>query len=221
MHNLPDPNEPQLLNEGLLDKFPILASLGLASVLQTSDVSAKDLDTPVKYDLTKVVPATKSSSMFDYISQWEGLRTKVYEDHTGKPTIGIGHYLNGSEADRQLINRLFSNQVNYDSLLNGTQQLSRQQVEKLFNVDVKSKEKIASRLFPSYNSFNQDTKNAIVNALYRGDMGKKTIAHINNGEWVSATKEYLNHPNARSGKEQIIRRMRTNAALLYRNSLSK
>lgn len=229
MSNLPEQNA-MLLNEGLLDKFPILASLGLASALQSSELQAGDINLahqkdiavqPVKYTVPKDISSATSSSMFNYISKWEGLRNKVYNDHTGKPTIGIGHYLNNSASDRQLVNNLFRGKVNYDKLLNGTEKLSNDQVEKLFNVDVKLKEKLASRLIPSYTSFDQNTKNAIVNALYRGDMGKKTIAAINNADWKLAAKEYLNHPNARSGKEQVMRRMKTNAAIFYKNSLNK
>ena len=34
---------------------------------------------------------------------------------------------------------------------------------------------------------------------------------MNSGNWNSAAKEYLNHKNAKSGPEQIKRRMNTNA----------
>lgn len=225
-----------LLTEGFItDKFPLLASLGLAGALglggelqaapqKTVNVSnvVKHMDTTPSSQskINKIEPVShkKSGSMFNYISQWEGVRNAVYKDHTGKLTIGIGHYLTNTESDRKLIAALFKDTVNYDKLLNGTQKLTNDQVEKLFNTDVKIKEKLASRLIPNYNNFDQDTKNAIVNGLYRGDLGPKTIKHINTGNWKNAAREYLSHSNAQSGPEQIKRRMKTNAALFLQNS---
>ena len=147
----------------------------------------------------------------DYISHWEGKRDKVYNDSEGKPTIGIGHYLNGSEQDRNLFKSLFGNAVDYNKVLNGQQKLSSDQIEKLFNVDVKVKEKLASSIISNFNSLPNSVKNAIINALYRGDLGPKTIALMNSGKWDSVAKEYLDHKNAKSGPEQIKRRMNTNA----------
>jgi len=246
-YNIDAELEQILLTEGWLDNVPRLASVGgLAAALAFgSPAQAKPVKVSnVKHSVAaapqsakpKAKPAIKPSaikpsankevkpsnistgSMFDYISQWEGLRTKVYKDHVGNPTIGIGHYLDGSENDRNIINTLFGGSVNYDSLLKGSQTLTKDQVEKLFNVDVKIKEKLASKLIPDYNSFDKNTKNAIVNALYRGDLGPKTIKLINAKDWKSAAAEYLNHSNAKSGPEQVKRRMKTNAALLYKNA---
>ena len=76
---------------------------------------------------------------------------------------------------------------------------------------MKLKEKLASKKISGFSSFPQYIKNAIINALYRGDLGPKTIGLINKGNWKSASEEYLNHKNAKSGPTQIIRRMKTNA----------
>ena len=132
MNNLPEYNEQILLNEGLLDKLPVLAALGLASVLGSSELQASKSVAKKKPFVTTNIKAP--SSMFGYISQWEGIRNKVYKDHTGKPTIGVGHYLNNSEFDKNLIKSLFNNKVDYDGLLNGTKSLSNDQVEKLFKI---------------------------------------------------------------------------------------
>jgi hypothetical protein len=96
-------------------------------------------------------------------------------------------------------------------IINGQQKLSSDQIEKLFNVDVKVKEKLASSIISNFNSLPNSVKNAIINALYRGDLGPKTIGLINSGKWDSVAKEYLDHKNARTGPEQIKRRMNTNA----------
>jgi GH24 family phage-related lysozyme (muramidase) len=227
--------EQILLTEGWMQNVPRLASVGgLAAALAFGNAAQAKATKPVNVSNVKhSLPTGKSSStkgtsdnkstvsggsMFDYISQWEGLRTKVYKDHVGNPTIGIGHFLNNSESDRNIIKTLFGGKVNYDDLLSGKQELTKDQVQKLFSVDVKIKEKLASKLIPDYDKLDQGTKNAIINALYRGDLGKKTIGLINAKDWKSASIEYLNHKNVKSGPDQVKRRMKTNAALLYKNS---
>lgn len=233
--------EQILLTEGWFQNVPKLASVaGLGAALAFGNPAQAKATKPINVSTVKHTVAAKTStskpttdksttnktpsvsggSMFDYIAQWEGLRTKVYKDHVGNPTIGIGHFLNNSEADRNLINSLFGGKVNYDDLLSGKQELTKDQVQKLFNVDVKIKEKLASKLIPDYDKLDQSTKNAIINGLYRGDLGKKTIKLINDKNWIAAANEYLNHKNVKSGPDQVKRRMKTNAALLYKNSKS-
>jgi hypothetical protein len=102
-----------LITEGWLQNVPRLASVGgLAAALTFSGPAQAKSTKNTNVRAVQPVAKTKSSkvstdSLFDYISQWEGLRTKMYKDHAGNPTIGIGHYLNGSEADRKLINAIF------------------------------------------------------------------------------------------------------------------
>ena len=163
-------------------------------------------------------PAPKSSEVSslnqktsEYIGRWEGKRNSVYKDSSGLPTIGIGHYLNGSPADRELFSKLFGDKVKYNDLLSGKQKLSNEQIDKLFDVDVKIKEKLASKKINNFSSLPLYVKNAIINGFYRGDLGPKTIKLMNSGDWKSATKQYLNHQNAKSGPTQIQQRMKTNA----------
>ena len=152
----------------------------------------------------------------DYIGQWEGKFNKVYLDTADKPTIGIGHYLSNTPEDRNLIEKLFGTAVNYDRLLSGKQSLTDNQIDKLFSVDVKVKEKVASNKIKDYNNYPIYVKNAIINGLYRGDLGPRTISLMNAGEWNKVASEYLNHNNAKSGPDQIKRRMKTNAlAFVY------
>ena len=199
------------LSEGVKD-WLAAGALGLGAL--TGNVDAAKLPPTVPIVQTAVKGSEFSllnKNTSDYISHWEGKRDKVYNDSEGKPTIGIGHYLNGSEQDRNLFKSLFGNAVDYNKVLNGQQKLSSDQIEKLFNVDVKIKEKLASSKINNFNNLPNSVKNAIINALYRGDLGPKTIALMNDGKWDSVAKEYLNHKNARTGPEQIKRRMNTNA----------
>ena len=199
-----------------------LGSIGLAGLtaLGSLGIGKSQADPVAKPQIVKT--ATNSSvksdevkllngKISDYIAHWEGKFNKMYLDTEGKPTIGIGHYLNNTPEDRNLFKSLFGTTVDYDKVLKGTQSLDNNQVEKLFNVDVKLKEKLASKKISGFSSFPQYIKNAIINALYRGDLGPKTIGLINKGNWKAASEEYLNHKNAKSGPTQTIRRMKTNA----------
>lgn len=199
------------LTEGVKD-WLAAGILGLGAM--SGDVDAAKIKQPVPIVQTAVKNSESSllnQKTSDYISHWEGMRDTVYDDSEGKPTIGIGHYLNNSQEDRNLFKSLFGDEINYDKVLKGQQKLSKDQIEKLFNVDVKIKEKVASSKIGNFGSLPVPVKNAIINALYRGDLGPKTIALMNSGKWDSVSKEYLDHKNARSGPEQIKRRMKTNA----------
>jgi GH24 family phage-related lysozyme (muramidase) len=204
-----------------------LGSLGLGqSVAQAAPVkkvthsqTAKSVAKPAPKKVDK--SALRSSEvkllggkLSDYIAAWEGKENKVYMDSKGLPTIGIGHYLTNTPQDRKLFKALFGTSVDYDKVLKGEQSLESDQIEKLFNSDVKIKEKLASNKISNLSSLPKYVQNAIINGFYRGDIGPKTIGHINSGNWSQASSEYLDHQNAKSGPDQIKRRMKTNALAL-------
>tara|TARA_R110000868_G_scaffold9602_12_gene47329 strand:+ start:4188 stop:5885 length:1698 start_codon:yes stop_codon:yes gene_type:complete len=200
------------LEEGWKD-WVAAGAIGLGALSGSPALAAKQA---VKPAITKSVTKGSEASLLnkktsDYIGQWEGKRNAMYLDTEKKPTIGIGHYLNNTQQDRDLFKALFGNVVNYDDVLKGKQKLTDDQIEKLFNVDVKVKEKMASSKISNFTSLPQYVKNAVINAFYRGDMGPKTVKLMNSGNWGAAAKEYLNHQNARGGPDQIQRRMKTNA----------
>jgi GH24 family phage-related lysozyme (muramidase) len=188
-------------------------ALGLAATTGNVDAAKiKQPSNPIVQSATKDSETSLlNKKTSEYIGHWEGKKDTVYKDSAGLPAIGIGHYLNNSQEDRQLFKALFGDTVNYDKVLNGQQKLTDDQIEKLFNVDVKIKEKLASKKISNFTSLPTYVKNAVINALYRGDIGPKTIGLMNSGDWVNAAKEYLNHKNAKSGPSQIQRRMNTNA----------
>jgi len=208
-----------------------LATLGVAGSLALGSLGIgqgqAQADTPtVNKQVAKVQKVTKNidksslrpdevkllgGRLSDYIGHWEGKKYKQYKDSSNLPTIGIGHYLTNTKEDRDLFKSLFGSSVDYDKVLNGKQSLDDNQIEILFSVDVKIKEKLASKKIGKFSGLPQYIKNAIINALYRGDLGPATLILINNGDWDGASKEYLNHKNARSGPDQIKRRMKTNA----------
>jgi len=212
------------LEEGWKD-WVAAGAIGLGALSGSPTLTAKQSVKPAITQQSSKLKSSESSLLnkktSDYIGQWEGKRNTMYLDTEKKPTIGIGHYLTNTQQDRDLFNTLFGNDVNYDLILKGKQKLTDDQIEKLFNVDVKVKEKLASKKISNFSSFPQYVKNAIINAFYRGDMGPKTIRLMNNGDWNAAAKEYLNHQNARSGPEQIQRRMKTNALAFVQYAKNK
>ena len=207
--------EALAMNEGWKD-LVAAGAIGLGALagnnLQADKSEPKSPTTQSAIKSSDVSLLNRKTS--DYVGHWEGKKHSVYKDSNNLDTIGIGHYLNNTAQDRQLFATLFGDKVNYDDLLSGKQKLSDEQIDKLFNVDVKIKEKLASKKINNFSSLPTNVKNAIINAFYRGDIGPKTIGLMNAGNWGSAAKEYLNHPNAKSGADQIQRRMRTNALAL-------
>lgn len=194
-------------------------ALAMQTMKNPSHAAAANALNPASYTVPQTISRSINTSgdsllrkkTSDYIGHWEGKKNRVYKDSSGLPTVGIGHYLTDTKQDRQLFAVLFGKSVDYDDVLSGKQSLTDEQIEKLFNVDVKIKEKLASNKIDNFSSLPMYVKNAVINALYRGDLGPKTIKLINTGNWGAAAKEYLNHQNARSGPEQIQRRMKTNA----------
>ena len=203
------------MSEGWKD-WVAAGAIGL-SALAGNDIQAAKLEpkAPIVQSAVKSSDASLlNHKTSDYVGHWEGKKSSVYKDSNNLDTIGIGHYMNNTAQDRQLFTTLFGSKLNYDALLSGKQKLNDEQIDKLFNVDVKIKEKLASNKIDNFGSLPTNVKNAIINAFYRGDIGTKTIGFMNAGKWGSAAKEYLNHSNAKSGPEQIQRRMRTTALAL-------
>ena len=69
-------------------------------------------------------------------------------------------------------------------------------VFKLFQHDInniyepRAKNKIGKDV---YDKLPSNVKTAVVNAVYRGDLGPKTAKLIKEGNWKEVGKEYLNH----------------------------
>lgn len=85
----------------------------------------------------------------------------------------------------------------------------------------------AKAISPTYDSLPLPVQNAILSAVYRGDLQRthKTAKYIRNGEWDKAAKEYLNHKDYRESKKKnqeagklvhgVQTRMERNAAAFY------
>jgi hypothetical protein len=67
----------------------------------------------------------------DHIIEHEDIRIMGYDDGADNPTIGIGHFLNGSADDIALFTQLFGNELNYDRLVAGSGQVRRDGVPQI------------------------------------------------------------------------------------------
>jgi len=145
------------------------------------------------------------SSMFFYISNHEGRGEKPgwrYFDSKEKPTIGVGHLM-GNDRSRRAFGELFGDSVDYDEVLAGRASLSEDQEMALFNYDARDKLATARRIIRNFDRLEQRTRNAIVDAIFRGDLGPKTIALMNAGKWREASSEYLDYKEYRNTKAAL------------------
>ena len=71
--------------------------------------------------------------------------------------------------------------------------LTEDEAQKLLKADITKKLNDARRLIKGFDSLPVEVKIAALNALYRGDLGPKTISWLNQRNFKQAAKEYLNH----------------------------
>lgn len=85
--------------------------------------------------------------------------------------------------------------------------------EQLLTKGIQEHEAKAIRLVPRYKRYPKYVQEAILNAIYRGDLGPKTIETINKGEWNNVSTIYLQHPNYTNPGELrgVVKRMKSNA----------
>lgn len=193
------------MNEGWQN---VVASSFLAAVLATGAVK---LITSLDWGTTSV---TENHSELDtiaqYVAQHEGCSLKAYKDTKGYLTIGIGHKL--TPNSKSIIENITHRKIEINEHL----LLSKDEATKLFAYDLQEKINLAKRKFTEFDSFPTTTKAAIVDALYRGDLGPKTSALINQKKWTDAAKEYLNSNEYRKNKNDnkpdgIVPRMERNS----------
>ena len=100
----------------------------------------------------------------------------------------------------------------YPSLKPGMK-ISKAAAEKLLAKGIADNEAKAARLIPKFASYPKYVRTAILNAIYRGDLGPVTRKMINQGKWDRVADEYLNHPNyLNPGRfKGVVKRMKSNA----------
>ena len=113
----------------------------------------------------------------DYIFEHEQLRTMAYDDGADNPTIGIGHFLNGSPEDRNLFTTLFGNELDYDRLVAGSGQVRRRgvpQVQQNLGTTPRGVELLNNRVQP------QEMTQQQVRTLFNHDIQQVYIPRAQN-----------------------------------------
>lgn len=139
---------------------------------------------------------------------------KHYENSTNNPVGGfdksVGKWFPHKSIEGGTDTIAYGHKiVSGENFSNG---LTDSEATQLLKKDISAKESFAKRKIENYDKLPQYVKNGIINALYRGDLGPKTLKLMNMGQWDGVAKEYLNHPNYTSGKyPKIKERMKMNA----------
>jgi hypothetical protein len=93
--------------------------------------------------------------------------------------------------------------------------ISDSEAVRLLEKDVNSKIQVAKRSIKNFDSLPLTVRIAIVNALYRGDMGPKTMALLAAHRFDDAAKEYLNHREYKTTSNRgVKKRMEWNATVM-------
>jgi len=104
------------------------------------------------------------------IAEHEGRRRHVYLDQVGHPTIGIGFNLDRGGA-RSIIEGLG---LNFDAVVNGQQDLTDAQVDRLFDGDFNASLAAARELLPNFSSLTTNAQIVIIDMIF--NMGKGGVA---------------------------------------------
>jgi len=163
-------------------------------------------------------PATQRQ--FDYggfrqtLEQHEGRRNQLYDDGTGVYTVGVGHAIGRDQSDpravrsRETFNKVFGPQNPWESLWNkGT--LSDEQIDQLAEHDINEHLERARSRFPQFDTYPDYLQKALLDGIYRGDIGPKTQQLINAGQWQQAADEYINRQDYRDAEKKGMRGIRT------------
>jgi len=190
----------------------LATTLGLGAALaggSPGEVQAK-MPTPITQ------PIKQDQSLYDYIVQSEGKGKKdrpgyVYRDHKGYLTVGVGHLVTTNDP---ILRRIIGK--DYNAVLSGQLPLNDSQMMQLFNYDVQTKIAAARKALPYYDKYPVYIQNAIVDGFFRGDLSGSptTLGLMNQGDWTTASKEYLNHAGYRKSKAEgtgVAPRMERNA----------
>jgi GH24 family phage-related lysozyme (muramidase) len=216
-----NPNNPEAIKSEVIREVQRSTSQPTADYVQPIDGSNAgyvEMDKPVTVgqpgDTTPPDDEFDLARFAKHIRKYEGFANRMYNDPRGNPTIGIGHLL--KDDDRELFQKLFGNLVNFDSIMESQQALTDEQVYQLAKYDVDEHLKRAQKTFKDFDSYPYYLQEALLDSVYRGDTGPKTISLINNGNWAHVPAEYLNRYDYKNAKKLnvpgIIGRMNKNAA---------
>lgn len=105
-----------------------------------------------------------------YISHWEGLRTTVYNDTMGIPTIGVGFNLTTPGAPAEIA----ALGLDYSQVLDGAIALTTGQIDQLLQSTIQTAIHGAQSLIPNFNTIPGNQQIVVTDLVF--NMGHATLA---------------------------------------------
>lgn len=128
----------------------------------------------------------------------------VYKDSKGLPTIGHGHLITKDSA--KIFSEVLTDETpeSIQQILSGKKKLKKDQVDKLLVRDVTVRIPEVKKLVPKFEELSGELQAELTSEHFRGMLGKskKTLEHINKGQYDEASKEFLNAKDYRESVAQ-------------------
>ncbi len=122
-----------------------------------------------------------------YTSHWEGLRSTVYNDTRGIPTIGVGFNLTTPGAPDEIA----ALGLDYQSVLDGSVALTNDQIDQLLQSTLQTAVNGALALVPDFDSIPSNQQIVLADLVF--NMGQATLgtfvhtlAYIQQQNWAMA-----------------------------------
>ena len=131
--------------------------------------------------------------VLNLIKKHEGVRPHIYKDSLGIPTVGIGFNMMRPDA-RAIFNKL---KINYDSVLSGSIDLDKKQMQDLFNECLKIAYADVKHYIPSFDGLPREVKLGLLDMSFNLGYGRlnkfvKTKEFIIKGDYKGAARELQN-----------------------------
>lgn len=155
----------------------------------------------------------------NHLREYEGFRSKVYDDHKGNPTVGFGHMFKSDSKETWEgagIGHL------HDRVKAGKAKLSEADATRLLHHELENTYLPRVRkLLPRYDDLDKDSQIAALGSTFRGGFAgsPKTVGHLNNGDFETGADEFLKNAEYIKSKREgtgVHKRMD-----LYHNSWKK
>jgi GH24 family phage-related lysozyme (muramidase) len=151
-----------------------------------------------------------------YITMNEGLRYRVYLDHLGNRTIGVGFNLERPDAEEKIA----ALGLDFAAVLDGRISLLKAHIDSLLDGDILAAMGAARRAIPDFNQLATDRAIVIVDMIFNlGEAGfnkfKNMIQAVNHQDWDRAAREIQNSRYA----SQVPNRAGRNIQAMRRGSL--
>lgn len=140
-------------------------------IMEMVDKSGQPIENLTKSDIARKTNKQFDSSMpsFDELRNLmaihEGVKTKVYPDPILKweaPTIGIGHNLK-KPSSKQLLKSLG---LNYEDVISGKKELTKHQIDKIFESDLTQAINDASGFVNNFNVLPKEAKTVLIDMAF-------------------------------------------------------